>query len=229
MSTKYGRYTNFVSINWLKQNVRFQYEVTSNVQRVCIVPYCFLVQFMQHFIMHKIPPKTVSRGACFQNSPTPSASFLCVEINMVLKFLVFYDTRRVPGRCQGKMTQGTYLQILYNVTSKYTIHGSKPILLVFWDLWVKGPYTRPLPHPPPPPPFCLKGREPPNICRYQSEMGIRNCNKSHWVSHWVSKLIIMVIKKIKYPIWYTCDYQKIKYSIIIYDRSSQIFFPKKVK
>jgi hypothetical protein len=93
MSTKYGRYTNFVSINWLKQNVRFQYEVTSNVQRVCIVPYCFLVQFMQHFIMHKIPPKTVSRGACFQNSPTPSASFLCVEINMVLEFLVFM----IPG------------------------------------------------------------------------------------------------------------------------------------
>ncbi len=176
----------------------------------------FLYDSCNIFIMCKIPPNTVSRGACFQNSPTPSASLLCVEINMVLKFLLLW----YPAGT-WKVSREKWLRAL---TSKYTIHGSKPILLVFWDLWVKGPYTRPLP-----PPALLFG------CRYQSEMGIRNCNKSHWVSCWVSKLIIMVIKKNQIPdliyLWLSKN-QILNYYIwpqfsIFFPQKSQITINKK--
>jgi hypothetical protein len=86
MSTKYGRYTNFYPS--IGESKILDSRIGSSIQcTMCFVLLChivFLYDSCNIFTMCKIPPKTASRDACFQNSPTPSALLLCVKISTVL-------------------------------------------------------------------------------------------------------------------------------------------------
>ncbi len=152
MSTKYGRYTIFYpSIGESKTlDLSLKFHPMYRVFVLCHI--AFLYDSCNIFIMCKIPPKMASRGACFQNSPTPSALLLCAKINMVLKFLTFM----IPGGylvgtwqvSRKKMTQGTleigtpmwagipFSKIPHEILCSLRLPpntqfmGSKPILLV---------------------------------------------------------------------------------------------------
>ncbi len=83
-----------------------------NVHRVCIVPYCYLVRFMQHvFIMCKIPPQDGVKGRLLPELSHSKCIIIVCRNQHGSKILAFMIPGGYLEGVKEKMTQGTYLQI----------------------------------------------------------------------------------------------------------------------
>ncbi len=94
----------FLSINWRKQNTRFQYEVPIQCTMCCL--YCaILFSCTIHACNILLCVRYHPRRCQGVLAPTtlPLQVHYCVQKSTrLLKLMHLYDTRRVPGGCQGK-------------------------------------------------------------------------------------------------------------------------------